>query len=123
MQKKIKAIILSCITLVFFLVRIHANALVEPTKEFYVNDYADILSEETEQYILEKSVALEQETTVQIVVVTVPDLEGESLEEYATDLFREFGIGDKDKNNGLLLLAGLLTPFLIDCATVGAGFV
>ena len=83
------------------------NAIVKPTDEFYINDYADILTKETEEYILDKSVALEKETTAQIVVVTVPNLEGESLEEYATDLFREFGIGDKEKNNGLLLLLAL----------------
>ena len=83
------------------------NALVKPTDEFYINDYADILTKETEEYILDRSVALEKETTAQIVVVTVPNLEGESLEEYATDLFREFGIGDKEKNNGLLLLLAL----------------
>ena len=48
------------------------NAIVEPTKEFYVNDYANILSEETEQYILNNSYALDKETTAQVVVVTVP---------------------------------------------------
>lgn len=34
-------------------------------------------------------------------------MEGQSLEEYATETFREFGIGDKNKNNGLLLLLAL----------------
>lgn len=34
-------------------------------------------------------------------------MEGQSLEEYATRVFREFGIGDKNKNNGLLLLLAL----------------
>ena len=40
----------------------------------------------------------------QIVVVTVQSLGGQSIEEYATELFRKFGIGDKEKNNGVLLL-------------------
>lgn len=43
----------------------------------------------------------------QIVIVTIPSLEGESLEEYATETFRKFGIGDKNKNNGLLILIAL----------------
>ncbi|HBC84993.1 MAG TPA: hypothetical protein DCZ30_06300, partial [Clostridiales bacterium] len=34
-------------------------------------------------------------------------MEGQSLEEYATQVFREFGIGEKNKNNGLLLLLAL----------------
>ena len=83
------------------------NAIVNPTKEFYVNDYANILSEKTKNYILEKSVALQKATKAQIVVVTIPSLYGENLEEYATELFRKFGIGDKEENNGLLLLLTL----------------
>ena len=47
---------------------------------------------------------LEKQTGAQIVVVTVQNLEGQSLEEYATELFRNYGIGDKEKNNGVLLL-------------------
>ena len=50
------------------------------------------------------SVRLAEETTAQIVVVTVENLEDRPLEEYATDLFRKFGIGDKEKNNGVLIL-------------------
>ena len=92
---------------ILLIVPLNVFATVEPTKEFYINDYANILSEETEKYILEKSVALEKETTAQIVVVTVENLENDSLEEYATKLFREFGIGDKEENNGLLLLLAL----------------
>ncbi len=66
-----------------------------------------MLSEETEQYILNSSHELESKTGAQIVVVTIPSLEGESLEEYATDLFRQWGIGDSKKNNGLLLLCAV----------------
>ena len=82
-------------------------ALVKPTNDFYVNDYANILSNETEKYIVSKSSKLASVDGTQIVVVTVKNLEGYSLEDYATKLFREFGIGDKDKNNGLLLLLAL----------------
>lgn len=80
------------------------NAKVTPTDKFYVNDYANILSEETEEYILNKSIALNQADGTQIVVVTVPNLDGSSIEEYAVELYRDFGIGSKDKNNGLLFL-------------------
>ena len=83
------------------------KAMVSPTNDFYINDYANILSSETENYILNKSIALNNVDGTQIVVVTVPDLEGMSLEDYATQLFRNFGIGDKNKNNGLLLLLAL----------------
>ena len=93
---------------IFFLVfHIDVHALVSPTSEFYVNDYAGILSDELENYIIDKSKVLDNTDGTQIVVVTVPNLEGMSLEDYSLRLFRNFGIGDKDKNNGLLLLLAL----------------
>ena len=83
------------------------SAIVKPTNKFYINDYANILSNETEEYILNKSIQLNNADGTQIVVVTVPNLEGMTLESYANQLFNEFGIGDKEKNNGLLLLLAL----------------
>ena len=101
-MKKILSIVISIIIL-----SIPNVKALEPTYEFYVNDYANILSEETEKYIVDNSAKLDDATGAQIVVVTVPNLGGESLETYSTDLFRHFGIGDKDKNNGLLILVAL----------------
>ena len=72
--------------------------------EFYVNDYAKILSSETKEYIINTNIELQKKIGAQIVVVTVSSLGGQSIEEYATELFRKFGIGDKNKNNGVLLL-------------------
>lgn len=85
----------------------YCNAVVNPTSKFYVNDYAGILNNETENYIVNTNQSLQRKTGAQIVVVTVKNLEGKSLEEYATTLFRKFGIGDSKKNNGLLLLLAL----------------
>ena len=82
-------------------------ALVSPTDTFYVYDGASVLSAETEQYIFDHSRELDAKTGAQIVVVTVPSLEGQALEEYATELFRQWGIGDAEKNNGLLLLCAV----------------
>lgn len=87
-----------------FCTYIKVNALVEPTSDFYVNDYANVLSADTKNYIMDNSVKLANATKAQIVVVTVNSLEGQDIETYATDLFRKFGIGDKDENNGLLIL-------------------
>lgn len=76
----------------------------KPTNNFYVNDFADILSDETEQTIMNTSVPLAEKTGAQIVVVTVDSLDGVDIESYAYDLFKSWGIGDAKKNNGLLLL-------------------
>lgn len=74
-----------------------ASAIVKQTERFYVNDAANILSSETEEYIFKNSAKLDEATKAQIVVVTVPNLEGMTPEEYGTKLFREYGIGDKEK--------------------------
>jgi uncharacterized protein len=81
----------------------HGASLPSPTPAFYVNDFADILDVETEQYIIKAAATLESKTTAQLVVVTVNDIEDQALEYYTLDLFREWGIGSGDKNNGVLL--------------------
>ncbi len=86
---------------------INSFAVVRPTQSFYVNDYANLLDQDTEDYIINTNIELYEKTGAQIVIVTVQNLEENSLEEYATELFRSFGIGDKDKNNGVLLLLAL----------------
>lgn len=83
------------------------SAVVSPDEAFYVYDGAQVLTEATEQYIINSSQELERKTSAQIVVVTIPSLEGQSLEAYATELFRQWGIGDAEKNNGLLLLCAV----------------
>lgn len=79
-------------------------AVVSPTSDFYVNDNAGVLTRETKQYIIDTNVELQKKTGAQIVVVTVKSLDGMSIEDYAYQLFNSWGIGDKNKDNGLLLL-------------------
>lgn len=97
------------ILILFFLLLFPSTswALVKPTSNFYINDYANILSSETENYILQRSLALNEVDGTQIVVVTIQTLNGMSIEEYANKLYNSFGIGDREKNNGLLLLLAL----------------
>jgi len=93
--------------LLFIVSTSNVNAIVKPTERFYINDYANILSNETEEYIFNRSVTLNNVDGTQIVVVTVPNLEGMSIEDYSIRVARSFGIGSKEKNNGLLLLIAL----------------
>lgn len=79
-------------------------AVVSPTSYFYVNDKAGVLSNTTKQYIMDTNVELQRKTGAQIVVVTVKSLDGMSIEDYAYQLFNSWGIGDQNKDNGLLLL-------------------
>lgn len=82
-------------------------AIVPQSTEFFVNDSANILNSDTEKYIIDTNKELEAKCGAQIVVVTVNNLEGRSIEEYSTELFRTYGIGNKEKNNGVLLIVSV----------------
>ncbi len=75
-----------------------------PAQDIYVQDYAGLLSQETKDRILAIGHELDEKTTAQIAVVTVKTLDDRPIADYANELFRSWGIGDKDKNNGVLLL-------------------
>ncbi len=82
-----------------------AFALVDQSDEYYVNDSANVLSEETEQLIINYNGDLETYCSgAQIVVVTVEYLDGMYSDEYAGALFENWGVGDGSEHNGMLLL-------------------
>lgn len=76
----------------------------KPTNYFFINDYSQVLSEDTEQFIMKQAVALQNATKAQIVVATVPNTQANSLEEYSIKLSNKWGIGNSDLNNGVLIL-------------------
>jgi uncharacterized protein len=71
-----------------------------------VVDAANILPPEVEARIIAKSEAIEKQTTAQLVVATVPSLDGYEIEDYGYRLGRAWGIGQKeaDGGNGVILL-------------------
>ncbi len=75
-----------------------------PKEGAYAHDFADILNQSTIENIDKQGKALEDSTTAQVVVVTVESLDGQTVEEYALGLGREWGVGDEDKNNGIVIL-------------------
>jgi uncharacterized protein len=101
MNKKTRLLFITLAALLCFL---FVGASVSPTREFYVNDYANVLSPANETYILDQSASLEGQTGAQIVVLTVNSLEGKTSSQYALEVGRDWGIGDQEKNNGLLIL-------------------
>jgi uncharacterized protein len=72
--------------------------------EGYVNDFADILSAETESTLETELTAYEASTTIEIAVVTVSSLEGDDIASYTNRLGREWGVGQEGADNGVLLL-------------------
>ena len=69
-----------------------------------VVDEAHILSAAQVADLTSKSQALEASTGRQFVVATVPDLQGYPIEDYGYKLGREWKIGQKDANNGIILI-------------------
>ncbi|HYF23760.1 MAG TPA: TPM domain-containing protein [Caulobacteraceae bacterium] len=69
-----------------------------------VVDQAGILEPATEAELDRKLADLEARTTDQVVVATVPSLEGYEIEEYGYQLGRAWKIGQAEQNNGVILL-------------------
>jgi Beta-propeller domains of methanol dehydrogenase type len=69
-----------------------------------VVDNADLLDARTERELTELLAAHEQATTNQVVVVTLSNLQGQVIEDFGYQLGRAWGIGQKDKDNGVILL-------------------
>ena len=69
-----------------------------------VVDGAGVLSQAARDSLTEKLAAHERATGDQMVVATVPSLQGLSVEEFANRLFRAWGLGGADRDDGLLLL-------------------
>lgn len=72
--------------------------------EGYVSDYARVLDPGSREQLELYCAGLERAAGVQFAVVTLPTLQGEPLEDVANDLYRKWGIGQKGKNEGLLVL-------------------
>jgi uncharacterized protein len=91
-----------------------STALAQPKKfpayTGHVNDFANVVDQQTEQKLELWLTNFEQMTGAQIAVVTIQSLEGRSVEDYATDLYRAWGIGAKSgerRDKGALLLISL----------------
>jgi len=69
-----------------------------------VNDNAQILSENARESLGEKLKGHEDRTGNQVVVLTIPSLQGESIEDYSYEVYNEWGLGQQDKDNGILLV-------------------
>ncbi len=96
---------LACLTLLT-LVAVPAFALdlksLKP--QGYVSDFAGVVDADSRAAIESYSGAVERASGVQMSFVTLKTLDGEPLEDVSIDLFRQFGVGQKRKDNGVQLL-------------------
>lgn len=82
-------------------------AFAYPRPQGYVTDEANVLTAEQKNRIEHRISEYHKQTGIEIAVVTVNNMGGERVEEYANHLFRQWGIGQKGKDNGLLLLLAM----------------
>lgn len=78
-----------------------------PRPENYVNDFAGVLSPQTRQSLDLLCAQLDQKAHAQIAVVTVPSLEGDPIDEFATALEEKWKVGTKGTDRGLLLILAI----------------
>lgn len=84
-----------------------AYCLEVPALSGRVNDYADIISPATENQLEQFLKQLEQTDSTQIAVLTIPSLEGDSLEGFSLKVVENWKLGQKKLDNGALLLVAV----------------
>lgn len=101
---KVVALVLAFIALWILLTPI-VFAMPSATSDFYVNDFANVFSDEEKQHLMDNAISLANDYDgTQVVVTTIESLDGRSVEEYAADMYNDYGIG-KDDMGVLILLA------------------
>ena len=91
----------------FVLLTVSAIAQDFPEKPYpprLVNDFAGMLNSREISALENKLVAFNDSTTTQIAIVTIEDLKGYEIEDYAQRLAEKWGIGQKETNNGIIIL-------------------
>src|SRR5581483_8816019 len=73
----------------------------------YVSDFAGVISPAAKSQLETYCTALEQSTGAQMALVTVSTLQQEPIEDVANTIFRAWGVGQKGKNEGILLLLAI----------------
>ena len=95
----------------FFLIEGHALAeeiqIPAPVGDIYVQDFANLLNEQERTELRSIGRSIENQTTAQIAVLTIDSIGDRPIEEYANEAFRQYGIGSKAENNGVLLVLSM----------------
>lgn len=102
-----KKLFLILLTIFSFASVVAQTVLPKPNPPRLVNDAANVLSPEQVEILEQKLVALDDSTSNQIAVVLIKSLGDYAIEDYAVKLFRDWGIGNKKTNNGILIIAAI----------------
>lgn len=72
-----------------------------------VNDFANVMTADQKQDLENKLVAYDDSTSIQIAVVTIQTTGDYAIEDYALKILRDWKVGNKKTNNGLVILAAI----------------
>jgi uncharacterized protein len=107
--KRVLSLLLVLIT--FFLCAVNVQAedvqIPAPVGDIYVQDFANVLTETERVELINLGRSIEDQTTAQIAVLTVETIGDRTIEEFANEAFRQYGIGNKQENNGVLLVLSM----------------
>lgn len=99
MKKILVIIALLCAT-----IGVRADIVDKPNPPRLVNDIAGIMSEGQITFLEDSLVRYDRRTSTQITVITISDLEGYDIADYAYQIGQKWGVGQKGKNNGIVIL-------------------
>ncbi len=109
-MKKITSILLFLFVSLFAVAQQGQNFSIDkviskpPSPPKLVNDYANILTPDQNQALERKLYQFDDSTSNQITVIIVPRLDGKDIADVAIELGRNWGVGNKKNNNGVILL-------------------
>ena len=102
-----KAALFTGMALLFLLMlapTIQAATIPQPKGDIYTQDFAGLLSNDQKEEINQMAARLDDATGAQIAVLTVNSLDGSDIQSFSNQAFREYELGDAEKNNGVLLV-------------------
>src|SRR3989344_2379455 len=109
-KKKVKNFLVKQVLILFVILFFLANTSAQELPNFqdkYVNDFAHLFDGNETSQLRALLINVEQNTTAEVVVVTINTTSPLSPAQYRTELFNFWKIGKEDKDNGLLILYSL----------------
>ena len=92
------------LSFILFFLPILGQALDVPNLQGYVNDYGGMISPAAKERLDGELKAFEQSDSTQLVILTVPSLQGETIDGFGIKVAEAWKIGQKNKDNGIILL-------------------
>jgi uncharacterized protein len=83
------------------------NIPAKPNPARLVNDFAHAMTADQVAALEQKLVAYDDSSSIQIAIVTVPSTGDYAIEDYALKILRDWGVGNKKTNNGIVVLAAI----------------